>query len=340
MYDHTAVDNLTFHHSMLFDEVRTSSFLQAILRTVQPGDVVLDIGSGTGILSLFACLAGASHVYAVDEGPVIEIAKRVCQDNGFGDRVTFMQDWSTNIELPARANVLVTETIGNAGFDEGILGWVVDAKKRLLTPDATIIPRALTLMVVPVESKIDYEFLDDWLRDYYSFDYSAIRSLVANSLLQTDLSSKSFVGKPVPLVSIDMESVDPHDDTAIDIQHTANSQAVRDGVIHGIGAWFTAELITGLNLSNIPPNRTPSWSQILFPLERPLRVKSGDNLLIIVKMKANAAEWEWEISTDTDRKQAGPSQQKPIKLEQTSLAGKLISVNGEATEYSSLPFQE
>ena len=59
MYDHTPVDTLTFHHSMLLDEVRTSSFLQAILQTVRPGDVVLDIGYGTGILAMFAWLAGA-----------------------------------------------------------------------------------------------------------------------------------------------------------------------------------------------------------------------------------------------------------------------------------------
>ena len=110
MYDHTVVDTLDFHHSMLLDEVRTRTFLQAILRAVKPGDVVLDIGSGTGILALFACLAGASHVYAVEEGSVIEIAEQVCRDNGFEERVTFLQDWSTNVELPERANVLVTET--------------------------------------------------------------------------------------------------------------------------------------------------------------------------------------------------------------------------------------
>jgi hypothetical protein len=72
MYDYTPVDNLTFHHSMLVDEVRTGRFLQALLHTVQPGDVVLDIVSGTGILALFACLARARRVYAVEQSLVLE----------------------------------------------------------------------------------------------------------------------------------------------------------------------------------------------------------------------------------------------------------------------------
>ncbi len=324
MYDHTAVDNLTFHHSMLFDEVRTSSFLQAILRTVQPGDVVLDIGSGTGILSLFACLAGASHVYAIEEGPVIEIAKQVCRDNGFEDRVTFLQDWSTNVELPERANVLVTETIGNAGFDEGILGWVADAKKRLLTADARIIPRKITVMTAPVESVIDYEFVDDWLSDFYSFDYSSIRSLVASSLLQTDLSPKSFLGNPVPLLSVDIEKVDAFEDTGAGVPLTASWDISRDGTIHGIGAWFSAELISGLSLSNAPPNRTPSWSQILLPLEQPRRVRSGGACLLAVKMHFNAAQWKWQVSIKTDEKNNGPILNEPIEVEQESLSGPVL----------------
>ena len=324
MYDFTPIDFLTYHHSMLLDEDRTRGFLQAILRTVQPGDVVLDIGSGTGILALFSCLAGAKHVYAVEQGPVIEIAKQVCRDNGFENRVTFMQDWSTKIELPERANVLVSETIGNAGFEEGILGWVGDAKKRLLTADARIIPHSLTMMVAPVENRIEYEFVDDWLRDFYSFDYSAIRSMATKSLLQTDLSSKSFIGKATPLITVDMESVDLNDIEASDIWRTATSEVVRDGIVQGIGAWFTAELIPGLTLSNAPPNRTPSWSQILRPLEQSLEVSTGDRLLLAIKMKANASEWTWQISIDKRKKSGRPSPQGIIKFEQISRSGATI----------------
>ena len=119
MYDKTPLQTLDFHRSMLVDEERCRSFMRAIFKTVRPGDIVLDIGSGTGILALFACLAGARHVYALEHDGVIEVARRICRDNGFGDRVTFVRDWSTNVELPERVDVVITETIGNIGFEEG-----------------------------------------------------------------------------------------------------------------------------------------------------------------------------------------------------------------------------
>ena len=128
---------------MLIDEVRTTRFLRAILGAVKPGDVVLDMGCGTGVLSYFACIAGAKRVYAVEHESIIELAKAICGHNGFQERVIFINDWSTNIEMPEPVDVIITETIGNLGFEEGILGWIIDAKKRYLTEGGRIIPRSI-----------------------------------------------------------------------------------------------------------------------------------------------------------------------------------------------------
>lgn len=66
------------------------------------------------------------------------------------------------IELPEPANVIVTETIGNIGFEEGILGWVIDAKERLLAENGQIIPQSVELVVVPAKAPTAYDLLDDW----------------------------------------------------------------------------------------------------------------------------------------------------------------------------------
>ena len=131
-YGNTEAELLDYHLSMLVDEPRMRAFARAVRRSVRPGDVVLDIGAGTGVLSFLACSAGASRVYAVEQGPVIELARGLSERNGFDDRVVFINDWSTAVELPELADVVVTETIGNAALDEGIIAWTIDARHRLL----------------------------------------------------------------------------------------------------------------------------------------------------------------------------------------------------------------
>ena len=90
MYDRTILETVEYHQTILADEVRIQSYLRAMLKVVEPGDVVLDIGSGTGILAYFACMAGARRVYAVEQDPIVELAQAVCHRNGFQDRVVFL----------------------------------------------------------------------------------------------------------------------------------------------------------------------------------------------------------------------------------------------------------
>ena len=187
MYDPTSAQTLEYHRSMLVDRVRMQSHLRAILKTVKPGDVVLDMGSGTGVLACFACMAGARRVYAVEQGPIIELAKAICRQNGFQDRVVFLNDWSTNVELPEPVDVMVTETIGNIGFEEGILGWVIDAKARLLAAGGRIVPHAVDLVAVPVEQTSDYDFfIDTWNQGFCTLNYAPARFLAVNTMQWTE----------------------------------------------------------------------------------------------------------------------------------------------------------
>src|SRR5262245_66163182 len=95
------------HRQYLADDVRVNAFRRAVEETVRPGDTVLDLGSGTGILGLFACAAGARRVYAVEETGLVELAREVARANGFADRITFLQRFSRHAELPERVDVVV-----------------------------------------------------------------------------------------------------------------------------------------------------------------------------------------------------------------------------------------
>ena len=161
-FDDTSIGIFDFHHSMLVDRIRVEAFMRAILATVQPGDVVVDIGTGTGILSAFAAIAGARQVYAIEREPIIDVAREIVERNGLSDRVTFLEGSSLDIELQERGDVLVSETIGNAAYDEGITRWYRDAKDRLLVDGAAVIPRQLDLEASLLTVPNDYEQIDRW----------------------------------------------------------------------------------------------------------------------------------------------------------------------------------
>ena len=134
------------HARMLHDDRRTRDYLAALAEAVRPGDVVLDIGTGSGVLAIAAARAGARRVYAVEASDIADVAERVFAANGVEDTVTLVRGWSRTIELPERADLLVAEIIGNEPLEEEILETTLDARRRLLKPDARLIPHALTLL--------------------------------------------------------------------------------------------------------------------------------------------------------------------------------------------------
>ena len=135
---------------MLHDDRRTGDYLAALAEAVRPGDVVLDIGTGSGVLAVAAARAGARRVYAVEASDIAEVAERVFAANGVQDRVTLVPGWSRQIELPEPADLLVAEIIGNEPLEEEILETTLDARRRLLKPEARLIPHALTLLARPL----------------------------------------------------------------------------------------------------------------------------------------------------------------------------------------------
>jgi protein arginine N-methyltransferase 1 len=288
-YDGTAASSFDYHHSMLEDRERTEAFLKAILSVVRPDDVVLDIGCGTGVLSLFAALAGARVVYAVEQEPVIHVAESIAAANGLSDRITFLEGSSRDLDLPEKADVLISETIGNVAFDEGILTWVSDAVDRLLVPDARIVPRTLRLVVALVEAPRTYAEMDRWTKPLMTFDFGPLWEVGVNNMHWVELSPVALLTEPLPIFTVDLAGGAPMELAAID-----RLVAARNGTVHGIGAWFEANLADGISLSNAPP-KAESWQQGLLPLASPIEVAAGQAVDLEVGVLRGGKEWRWRV---------------------------------------------
>src|SRR5690242_9004894 len=143
--------SLNVQKNMLQDKVRNRAFKEAIFRNVKKGDVVVDLGTGTGILAIWAAQAGARKVYAIEETDVADVAEAVIKDNGFENVITVLKANSSEVTLPEPADVLIAEIVGHFLFEEGIVEAIAGVREVLLKPNARIIPASASVFAAPAE---------------------------------------------------------------------------------------------------------------------------------------------------------------------------------------------
>jgi precorrin-6B methylase 2 len=276
------------HARMLDDERRTDAYLAAIRASVRPDDVVLDLGTGSGILAVAAAQAGARHTYAVEASDIAAVAQRVFEANGVADRVTLIEGWSTEIDLPEPASLLVTETLGVEPFEEDILRSVLDARRRLLRPHARLIPRQLRLQVQALAvpgvsrwaSRVDEAMVEGW-RQRYGVDLRALREARRRESLHWPVDSQVVaswqpLGPPVELLRIDLETF-----TSPAVRAGTRIVADRSGVVDAVLVTFSAELYDGIELVKRPQrSEHSSWDCSLWFLADAIEVAPGTVLAV------------------------------------------------------------
>lgn len=287
---------LAYHRSLLLDTVRTRAFRAAIEEVVQPGDTVLDLGTGTGVLALFALRAGARHVWAIDESGIIETARAVAAANGYADRITFVRSESFRVELPARVDVVVSEMIGNLGIEERTLETLVDARTRFLKPGGTLIPRSLEIIAAPVEAPELHERFVSWAGELYGLDLSPLRRFGANNVQRAKLEPGCLLAAPITAGRIDFTRAQ-----ALEFAGGGSATVSREGACHGLGVWFCAGLTATRTLTSEPPLETPNWHHGVLPLDPPLAVSAGDRLAMELFAGERGARWSWRVRRDGPR---------------------------------------
>ena len=170
------------HRTMIRDRVRTEAFGRAIDSVIRPGDVVLDFGAGSGILSVLAARAGASRVYAIEQTTMAVLAQELAVTNGVDEIIRVIQGNVLDIEPPERVDVIVSEWLGGFGIDEGMLPPLIVARDRWLKPTGAMIPNAVTAWAALVHNR----YLEDmvgFLRDNpYGVDFDALIEKTVNEI--------------------------------------------------------------------------------------------------------------------------------------------------------------
>jgi hypothetical protein len=262
------------HIVMLDDDRRTDGFIRALRAVTTSDDVVVDIGTGTGILATSAALAGARHVHAIESSDIADAAEQVFRANGVADRVSVVRGRSTSVTLPERGDVLVTEIIGNEPLAERLLETVDDAKKRLLTPAARLIPSAIEVVCVPVDIPrrtferhvFTAERIAAW-RARYGVDLSPLASVRLTARQPIPVKTADFVAWPRPAAPVQLFSIDLARSFDLVVKKRVSLVLERDVERLGIVLAFRATLAPGIVLSTLPDEVDPlnSWRYLLWP---------------------------------------------------------------------------
>lgn len=303
---------------MIRDAGRMSAYVRALRAAITPESVVLDIGTGTGILAQIAAQLGARRVFAIEPSESISIAREIASANPGADRVEFFQALSTELTLPERATVLVSDLRGILPQLQKHIVAIADARSRHLLPGAVQIPMLDRLWTCVVEAPEQHrEVSFPWLENPYGLDMRAASHAVANSFWRAAFQPSQLLTDRKCCEVLDYRTIVEPD------MHTEVSlRTVRSGVGHGLAVWFDAELADGISFSNAPGAAPLVYGNAFFPWPRPVALREGD--LVELGLRADLLGDDYTWSWRTRITCAG---EPPIEFRQSDFFGDPMSAD-------------
>ncbi|KAI0071772.1 S-adenosyl-L-methionine-dependent methyltransferase [Panus rudis PR-1116 ss-1] len=279
------------HEEMLKDTVRTGSYRTAIVNNAHlfKDKLVLDVGCGTGILSMFAAKAGAKHVVGIDMSNIIDQAQKIIEANGFKDKITLVKGKLEEAELPIKEfDIIISEWMGYFLLYESMLDTVLVARDKYLKPGGLIFPDVANLYLAAIEDN-DYkeEKINFW-DNVYGFDYSCIKDIALREPLVDTVELKAVVTNPCLIKSIDLRTVKKEDLT---FTVPFSLTATRNDYVHAFLAWFDISFEathTKVKFSTGPHAKYTHWKQTVFYTPETLTVSEGDNITGTLSCAPNA----------------------------------------------------
>lgn len=283
--DILAWDN-DFHELMLRDHIRMTAYEAAIKERVKPDMTVLDLGTGTGILALWALEAGARKVYGVDVNPnrISQALERI-DAAGYGDKFQIYNALSYNVELPERVDAVVSEILGNLGDNEDMCRILNDAHSRFLKPRGFMLPSKVTTSLVPISSPEAHAQIAEKCCKGVNSSYNLSNLLhkleVSNQFnLYYDaiLPKSTYLGTAQAVRTFYFQG---GDDAEYGVDRTF--EVTNPGKFTGFKGSFSADLSERVCL-DISGDRVATretsdcWKHCYFPIEDPVDVKKGDSI--------------------------------------------------------------
>ncbi|KAJ8140921.1 hypothetical protein OXX80_000437 [Metschnikowia pulcherrima] len=302
----SSYDHFGIHEEMLKDTSRTLSYRSAMFKNkhLLKDKVVLDVGCGTGILSMFAVKAGAKHVYSVDMSSIIDKAKQIVSLNGFSDKITLIQGKLEDIQLPVDSvDIIVSEWMGYFLLYESMLDTVLYARDKYLVPGGLILPDKCSMYIAGIE---DGNYKNDkihYWEDVYGFDYTPFIEIAMSEPLVDTVDNQSLITTPHKFFEFDINTVTKED---LAFSREFSIKAIDADLCHAYIVWWDCDFPGDekVTLHTGPMNHYTHWKQTVFYMDQVLDLKKGDVIEGTIASKPNGhnprdldIELAWGVKT-------------------------------------------
>lgn len=302
-YNQNLFSNLYIQELMIADEIRVNFYYEGIRRHIMPGDIVVDLGTGTGILAFFAAQQNPKMIYAIDHSDFINVAEQIAKHNKIKN-ITFLKMNSREFNPDEKVDVILHEQMGHSLFEENMVANILDLKKRLLNENGRILPGKFELYLEPVCLKKDYKIPYIWENEIHGVDFKFLKNMDEinrykpvgySSPLIEHAAVEYFLCEPEPCLSFDLNELNNEDE--LPRYFKTSKRVIRPGQMDGICLFFRAAFDEDIILDTSPFHPNTAWMKPLFRTERKY-YNSADNISIRLSMDSLIKKDTWSIEID------------------------------------------
>jgi SAM-dependent methyltransferase len=279
---------------LLADRQRLEATERAIGTIVRPGDVVVDIGTGTGAFALFAARAGARRVYAIESGRVVEVARAMVRANGAGDVIEVVEADATRWRPPEPVDVAIYEDFEDIGLGPA-LAALVDHWRPLVKPSGRFIPQHLSVRFAPAEDAKEHRRVFPW-PDSRAYDLDVTPLVHLAEHVRSNATSPPD-GLLAPAQTCFDYTVG--NELSSSGETTVSFTASRAGRLHGIALWFDTLLAPSVTWSNAPASEPTVWGNAFLHVAEAPDVATGDRIQVRLAYAPQWSEqswlWSWHV---------------------------------------------
>ncbi|XP_075783851.1 protein arginine N-methyltransferase 3 [Pelodiscus sinensis] len=270
------------HEEMLKDKVRTESYRDFIYKNphIFKDKVVLDVGCGTGILSMFAAKAGAKKVIGVDQSEIIYQAMDIIRLNNLEDNITLVKGRIEEVDLPhEKVDIIISEWMGYFLLFESMLDSIIYAKEKYLTEGGSVYPDICTISLVAIGDRNKHVDRLAFWDDVYGFNMSCMKKAVIPEAVVEVVDPSTLISETSVIKHIDCHATTITDlefSSDFTLMITENTECT--AVAGYFDVFFEKNCHNSVMFSTGPQCTKTHWKQTVFLLENPISVKKGEAL--------------------------------------------------------------